>query len=392
MKILFLTSRFPFPLEKGDKLRAFYQIAELSRKNEVILASVSDEEVLPEHMDVLKPFCRRILIHTLSKGKQVSNLARALVNGHPFQVEYFFSTAFKKKIDELVKEEKPDAIFCQLVRMAEYVKDINHIPKTLDYQDVFSKGYERQAKRENFIKRIPVLMEWKRMLSYEKKIFDAFENKVIISEQDKQLINHPDNQKIEVIPNGVDFNYYSPQLGDKKYDLIFSGNMNYPPNIESAVYIAQEIMPLLKKQKPDANLVIAGANPAPEVLKLKSDSINVTGWVDDIREPFSQSKIHLAPMLISIGLQNKILQAMAMKIPCIVSSQANNAIHAPTDDCLLIADSPSEYVEKILLLLRDQTLYDKIADHAHSFVRKNFDWGAMNAKLEKVLRSNGNSH
>jgi glycosyltransferase involved in cell wall biosynthesis len=93
-------------------------------------------------------------------------------------------------------------------------------------------------------------------------------------------------------------------------------------------------------------------------------------------------------MLISIGLQNKILQAMAMKIPCIVSSQANNAIHAPTNDCLLIADSPAEYVDKILLLLREQSLYNKIADHAHAFVRNNFDWHSMNAKLEQVLMLN----
>jgi sugar transferase (PEP-CTERM/EpsH1 system associated) len=386
MKILFLTSRFPFPLEKGDKLRAFYQIVGLSRNNEVILVSASDEEVLPEHMEVLKPLCKRIIIHTLSKVKQVSNLSRALLNGHPFQVEYFFSGSFKKKIDQIIEEEKPDAIFCQLVRMAEYVKDIKDIPKTLDYQDAFSKGYERQAKRENFFRRIPVLMEWKRMLSYEKKIFDSFENKIIISEQDKELISHPDHSKIEVVPNGVDFNYYSPQLIDKKFDLIFSGNMNYPPNIESAVYIAEQIMPRLNKVKPDATLVIAGANPAPEVRKLNSGSIYVTGWVDDIREPFAQARIHLAPMLISIGLQNKILQAMAMKIPCIVSSQANNAIHAPTDDCLLIADTPEAYVEKIMLLLNDQILYNKIADNAYSFVRNNFDWAVMNAKLEDVLR------
>jgi len=385
MKIFFLTSRFPFPLEKGDKLRAFYQIVELSKRNEVILVSVSDEDVLPEHMEVLKPFCRKIILHTLSKAKQISNLARALINGNPFQVEYFFSGQLKKKIEQLAEEEKPDAIFCQLVRMSEYVKDIKNIPKTLDYQDAFSKGYERQAQRESFFKRIPVVMEWKRMLSYEKKIFDRFENKVIISEQDKQLINHPDHHKIEVVPNGVDFNYYSPQLGDKRYDLIFSGNMNYPPNIESAVYIAEEIMPLLRKKKPDANLVIAGANPAPEVMKMKSEFINVTGWVDDIREPFAQSRIHLAPMLISIGLQNKILQAMAMKIPCIVSSQANNAIHAPTNDCLLIADSPEDYVGKIMLLLNDQSLYDKISENAFQFVRKNFDWGAMCMKLENVL-------
>jgi len=388
MKILFLTSRFPFPLEKGDKLRAFYQIAELSRNHEVILASVSDEKVLPEHMDVLKPFCRKILLHSLGKATQLANLGRAVLNGNPFQVEYFFAASFKKKIHHLIDTEKPDVIFCQLVRMAEYVKEVKHILKTLDYQDAFSKGYERQAKRENFFKRIPVVMEWKRMLSYEKKIFDYFENKIIITEQDRALINHPDRNKIEVVPNGVDFNYYSPQLGDKKFDLIFSGNMNYPPNIESAVYIAHEIMPRLKKLRPGANLVIAGANPAAEVLKLKSDSIHVTGWVDDIREPFSQARIHLAPMLISIGLQNKILQAMAMKIPCIVSSQANNAIHAPIDDCLLIADTPEAYVEKIILLLGDQSMYDRIADNAYHFVKKNFDWGAMNLKLENVFRSN----
>ncbi|MEO8088494.1 MAG: hypothetical protein ABI763_16865 [Bacteroidota bacterium] len=245
MKILFLTSRFPYPLEKGDKLRAFYQIVELSKKHQVILAAVSDELVLPEHIEKLKPYCRRILIHNISKAKQIQNLARALVNGKPFQVEYFFSKEFKKKIQKIITEDKPDAVFCQLVRMAEYVRDEKQISKTLDYQDAFSKGYERQAQRENIFKKIPVMMEWKRMLKYEGQIFNDFNNKIIISEQDRDLISHPDRSKIEVIPNGVDFNYYSPQQKEKKYDLIFSGNMNYPPNIESAHYIVEKIMPLL---------------------------------------------------------------------------------------------------------------------------------------------------
>jgi glycosyltransferase involved in cell wall biosynthesis len=161
--------------------------------------------------------------------------------------------------------------------------------------------------------------------------------------------------------------------------------MNYPPNIESALYIAQKIMPLLRKQKPDIKLVIAGATPSNEILKLESKNIHVTGWVDDIREPFAESRIHLAPMLISIGLQNKILQAMAMKIPCIVSSLANNAIHAPTDDCLLITDKPEEYVEKIIQLLNDEILYNKLAENAYQFVHEHFDWSTMVAPLEKIL-------
>lgn len=385
MKILFLTSRFPYPLEKGDKLRAFYQLADLGKKHHVILASVSDVPVLPEHLEVLKPFCRRILVHNISKAKQMQNLGRALLNGHPFQVEYFYSKAFQKKIHHLIAVEKPDAIFCQLVRMAEYVRDVKNISKTLDYQDAFSIGYVRQAKRENLFRKIPVMMEGYRMKKYEGKVFNDFNNKVIISEQDRQHISHPDRNKIEVVPNGVDFNYYSPQLRDKKYDLIFSGNMQYPPNIESAVYIAEKIMPLLLQKKSNARLVIAGANPVPEIMKLQNDFIKVTGWVDDIREPFAESRIHLAPMLISIGLQNKILQAMAMKIPCIVSSQANNAIHAPTNDCLMIADTPEDYVNKILQLLSDHALYNNIAERAFQFVRKNFDWTAMNTKLEQVI-------
>ncbi len=385
MKILFLTSRFPYPLEKGDKLRAYYQIVELSKKHHVILAAVSDEKVLPEDLEALKPFCRRIIIHNIGKAKQVQNLFRAFINGKPFQVEYFYSKEFKRKIDKIILDDKPDAVFCQLVRMAEYVKNEKQISRTLDYQDAFSKGYERQAQRENIFKKIPVMMEWKRMLKYEGRIFNKFNNKIIISEQDKELIQHPDNQQIEVVPNGVDFNYYAPQTREKKYDLIFSGNMNYPPNIESAVYIAEKIMPLLKKKRPGMKLIIAGANPAAEVIKLQNDYIKVTGWVDDIRIPFAESRIHLAPMLISIGLQNKILQAMAMKIPCIVSSQANNAIHAPTNDCLLIADTPEEYVNKIILLLDDKALYQKLSANAYQFVRKNFDWSSMNSILESVL-------
>jgi polysaccharide biosynthesis protein PslH len=385
MRILFLTSRFPYPLEKGDKLRAFYQIVELSKRHEIILAAVSDKIVSEEDLDALKPFCKKILIHNLSKVKLIGNLTKALLNGKPFQVEYFFSEEFKTRIEKIVEEQQPHAIFCQLVRMAEYVKDINQVPKTLDYQDAFSKGLERLVKSSGILKKLPVRMEWKRMEKYERKIFDAFDNKIIISEQDRKLIPHPKHEEIKIIPNGVDLNYYVPMQREKKYDLIFAGNMNYPPNIESALYIAQKIMPLLLQKKPDTKLVIAGATPANEILKLESKNIHVTGWVDDIREVFAESRLHIAPMLISIGLQNKILQAMAMKIPCIVSSLANNAIHAPTDDCLLIGNHPEEYVEQILLLLYDQMLYNKLSENAYEFVHKNFDWAAMVAPLEKIL-------
>ncbi len=161
--------------------------------------------------------------------------------------------------------------------------------------------------------------------------------------------------------------------------------MNYPPNIESALFIANKVMPMLWKTNPELTLVIAGATPAYEVQKLKGKNIEVTGWVEDIRDYIASSRIHLAPMFISIGLQNKILQAMAMKIPCIVSTLSNNAIHAPVHDCVLIADTPEEYAEKISFLLSNPGKAALMADNAHRFVSENFNWVAAVGKLEKIL-------
>ncbi len=386
MRILFLTSRFPFPLEKGDKLRAFYQIKELSRYHEIILAAVSDQKMESSSIEALKPFCRKILVHEMSILQVCKHLLRTFFSGRPFQVGYFYSKEFQHKINEVIEKDKPDAIFCQLTRMAEYVKHIKQIPKTLDYQDAFSVGLERLAKRSSLIKRIFVNMEFKRLKRYEHDIFDYFEHHTIISEQDKKLIPHPKHDNIEVLPNGVDFDYYQPQQRDKKYDLIFSGNMNYPPNIESALFIAKKVMPLLwnESRTCGTSLVIAGASPDYQIEKLKDKRIHVTGWVDDMREYIAESRIHLAPMFISIGMQNKILQAMAMKVPCIVSSLSNNAIHASAD-CVLIADTPEQYATKISLLLTNPDKAATMADNASRFVKANFNWELIVSKLEKIL-------
>ena len=386
MRIIFLTSRFPYPLEKGDKLRAFHQIKELAGNHDIILVSISDKPVLEEHIEALKPFCKRILVHRISLLNVLWNLFKTIFSNLPFQVGYFYSKKFKQKIIGIIETEQPDVIFCQLVRMAEYVKDVHGIPKTLDYMDAFSTGLQRMAGRSSFPKKIILNMEWKRMVRYERNIFKHFNHLTIISEQDKKLIPHPDHHRIHIIPNGVDTDYYHPFESEKKYDLLFSGNMSYSPNIESAMFIAKEVMPLLIRERPDIKFVIAGAAPVPEILKLADSNIEVTGWVDDMRTYFSQSRIHLAPMLISIGLQNKILQAMAMKIPCIVSKQANNAIHAPEEECLLIADSPEEYAQKIILLLSDDQLYHRLSENGYQFVLKNFDWQGTVHKLENVFR------
>ena len=386
MRILFLTSRFPFPLEKGDKLRAYHQIKQFSRKHEIILAAVSDTRVEPAHLEALKPFCRKIVVYQIGRGRILWNLVRTIFTGLPFQVGYFYSKSFHRRLLRLAGEEKPTHLYCQLVRMAGYAGGgPKSMIRILDYMDAFSTGYERLSGRHLFFRRLLARIEARRLMRYEKAVFDRFDHHVIISDQDRKLIPHPENERILVSPNGVDPGYFDYPAAEKRYDLVFAGNMSYPPNVESARFLALSVLPRLERSGRNVSLVIAGAAPAPEVQRLRSDRVTVTGWVDDMREVTAAARICAAPMFISIGLQNKIIQAMAMQLPCVVSTMANNAIGAVPGEQILLADTPEEYERQITFLLDHADKARAIGAAGQAFVRNTFDWKAILEELEKRI-------
>src|SRR3989344_8146069 len=276
MKLFVLLSRVPYPLEKGDKLRAFNQIKELSRKHQIVLFALNDSKLDDKAMTELKKYCVAISIVKFSKFTIFFNLVRAFFNGKPLQVGYFYFDKAQKKVDELIAKHKPDHIYCQLIRTAEYIKKYPQIPKTLDYMDVFSKGMERRKSTEPFYMKPFLAMEYRRLKRYEKNVFAYFNNKTIISEQDKNFIPHPQKQNIVVVPNGVDTSYFKPMVHKKEFDLLFNGNMNYPPNIESVEYLVEKVMPYVWHKFPNTRLLISGANPHATVLDLASDKVVVS--------------------------------------------------------------------------------------------------------------------
>ncbi len=386
MKLLVILSRVPYPLEKGDKLRAYNQIKQLSKNNQIILFALNDTNLDEHAIAELKKYCVAISIIKFSKFTIALNLFRTFFTGKPFQVGYFYFKKAQNKLDELVKKHNPDHIYCQLIRTAEYAKHYPNIPKTLDYMDVFSKGMERRKATEPFYLKPFLMMEYGRLLKYEHDIFNYFNNKVIISEQDKSFVPHSKYQEIKVIPNGVDTTFFKPFVHPKKFEVLFNGNMNYPPNIESAEYLVTKIMPLVWKKLPNARVLISGANPSDRVMDLKSNKVSISGWVDDIRYNFAQSKILVAPMQISIGLQNKLLEAMAMQLPCVTSTLANNAVGAKHKEQIMVADSPEQYAHCIIDLLLDEAKAKQIAMNGYRFVISNFNWQNTTAQLEKIMR------
>lgn len=385
MKLFVLLSRVPYPLEKGDKLRAFNQIKELSRKHQIVLFALNDTKLDEKAMTELKKYCVAISIVKFSKFTIFFNLVRAFFNGKPLQVGYFYFNKAQKKVDELIAKHKPDHIYCQLIRTAEYIKKYPQIPKTLDYMDVFSKGMERRKSTEPFYMKPFLAMEYRRLKRYENKVFAYFTTKTIISEQDKNFIPHPQKQNLVVVPNGVDTSYFKPITHKKEFDLLFNGNMNYPPNIESVEYLVEKVMPYVWHKFPGTRLLISGASPSKVVLDLASEKVIVSGWVDDIRLNFAKSKILVAPMQISIGLQNKLLEAMAMQLPCITSSLANNALGAKPNEQILVADNPEQYARHIVDLLQNEAKAKQIAMNGYQFVVNGFNWQSTTAILEELI-------
>lgn len=387
MKILVLLSRVPYPLEKGDKLRAFNQIKELSKKNQVVLFALNDAKWEEKALEELKKYCVGISIMPLPKKTILGNLFRAFFNGLPLQVGYFYFAKAQRKVDELILKHNPDHIYCQLIRTSEYVKKYSSKPKTLDYMDVFSKGIERRKATDPFYMKPFLWLEYRRLLKYEKNIFSYFTNKTIISKQDRDLIPHPDHSQIRVIPNGVDTDYFKPMARKKEFELLFNGNMNYPPNVESVEFLVEKIMPYVWSRMPQVRLLISGASPSSRVKELESGNVVISGWVDDVRENYAKSKILVAPMQISIGLQNKLLEAMAMQIPCVTSALANNALGAKHNDQIMVAEKPEQYALHIIELLTNEAKAKQIANNGYKFALDNFNWRSTTAELEKLMHS-----
>jgi sugar transferase (PEP-CTERM/EpsH1 system associated) len=385
MKIFVLLSRIPYRLEKGDKLRAWHQIKELSKNHEIYLACLNDSKIHPEAESKLKEICKEVRFFSLNKIGIGARLFAGIFTKTPFQVHYFHSKFIDKKIKKYINEIQPDHIYAQLIRVSEYVKNIHHIPKTLDYMDALSKGMERRISKSSGILKFFLKKESKRLLEYENLIFDYFENKTIISEQDRALIYHPDQKKIVIISNGVDTDYFSPQKKELNFDLLFNGNMSYPPNIDCVHFIAEKILPIVLKKFPETKFMISGANPVNSVLSLANKNIHVSGWMDDIREAYWSSKIFIAPMQIGTGLQNKLLEAMAIGIPCVTTELANNALGATANEQILIGNTPEEIAHQIERLLTEPDLVIKISSNGRTFVTENYNWKTVSEKLEKWM-------
>ncbi|MFT4680196.1 MAG: glycosyltransferase involved in cell wall biosynthesis [Granulosicoccus sp.] len=349
------------------------------------LIALTTKPLHPEARKRLDPLCDELHILPISKFSIGLNVLKCLINGKPFQVGYFFNSKIKLDLSEILDRYQPTVVYGQLVRTAEYIIDAQCY-RILDLQDALSKGIERRLNRSFGPMRLILNSEMKRLVRYEQKVIQQFDQCTIISKQDRQELPASLRDKVRIVRNGVDMIHFSPQQAEKSTDILFAGNMGYPPNIIAGQFLAKDVLPLLLSNNLSLQLTLAGATPSPLVRSLGSKNVMITGWVDDMRDCYARAKVFVAPMTIGTGLQNKLLEAMSMGIPCITTELANNPLGAIPNKHLLIARSPIEFSNAITHLLANADEAEELGKAGRRFIQQNYGWEAQTEPLINILK------
>lgn len=384
-KVVILTSRFPYPLERGDKLRIYHHIRLLAEHWDIYLFSLSDKPVSDSDKAHLASLCKEVHIQYVKKGDILGALLKGIFSRLPFQVHYFLRSGIKQAFQSKIRGINPDVVYCQLLRMAEYAEGLP-APKALDYMDTFSLGMKRRIQNSPWWQRPILSIELARLTNYERDIFPVFDSHSIISKQDKEALPLDDSSRVLTIPNGVDTDFFQPDPAiSPDQEIVFVGNMGYFPNVEAAKILALEILPHIKKATP-CKLLLAGARPATEVKLLEAEQdVSLTGWLDDIRDGYRRGKVFVAPLFAGSGQQNKILEAMSMEIPCVVTKIVNEAIGGTHGKNLFVAESIQEFVDLSIKLLQNEELRSQMGKEARSFVRATYDWESVGEQVVSFL-------
>lgn len=340
----------------------------------------------PAEFEEVKQYCKEIYYYKIDGVDLVINMISNLGAGYPLQVGSLYHKFIARDIVSKIELFGIDIAYCQLIRMAPYAEHLK-IPVVLDFMDAFGVGMKRRASASKGLWKWLYKYESQKVLEYEYKISQKFEAYTIISKPDLKIINVSDRAKVKVVSNGIDCDYFKAKnVVQPVYDVVFIGNLGYIPNVEAAEILVNQIGKVYEeKYGKSLRILLSGARPANRVWNLESDNTDIKPWREDIRSAYEDGKLLVAPLFNGTGQQNKILEAMAMGLPCITTSFVNEAILGKNGDHLLVSDDIHEMVAAIHLLLNDDELFDKIRGKARQFVEDNYDWANNVAKLNAIF-------
>jgi len=393
MKILVLAPRFPYPLDKGDKLRLYNQIVQLSQRHEIYLFALSHKGVGEQQLQALRPYCKDIKVGRLHPVATSMGVLLSFLKGNPLQLGWWSSCRLRKDFASFHNRVKPDVVYCQMVRTIPVASAVSGC-KVLDFQDALSLNIHRRLTQTHGLLRPVLNYEYRALQRIEQQSLSMFDATTIISEPDRDVILNNNaitqsrNNTIDIVPNGVDFDFFTNKHINEptdRHSIVFCGNMAYAPNVDAARYLVEDVMPIVWEKMPQATVLLAGADPKPAVRALASERVAVSGRLPDIRTAYASSQLFVAPMRIGSGLQNKLLEAMSMGLPCVTTSIANKPLGATSGEQILVGDTPAVLADNIVQLLVSEQLRYGIAAAGNSFVHQRYGWSAAVEPLERIF-------
>ncbi len=392
MRILYLCHRVPYPPDKGDRIRAFHQIQGLSRRHEVYLLSLSDGPV-PD-LQPLQELCARVEVFPIQRSAAYLRAALGVLRPRPLTLSFFESAELRRRVEELARSERFDAVIAYSSSMAPYAELLSGVPALLDMVDVDSAKWDQYARHAARPLRPVYALEARRLQAYEAKVASRFECVVLATGNEVQLLkSFAPMAQASGIPNGIDLDFFQP-LDLPKADsptLIFTGQMDYFANVDGVVRFVGEVFPRLRRRFSDLQLLIVGRSPVKAVRELADlDGVHVTGAVGDVRPFLSRSWVFVAPLRIAQGVQNKVLEAMASNLPVVCSERvfaglAEGGFEDGRD--LLVAEGPEAMEQAIAGLLDDAAQRERLAECARQRLPVAYRWAAHVERFEELLEA-----
>lgn len=396
MRILYLAHRLPFPPNKGDKIRSYNEVQYLAQKHEVHVATLVDDAADLKHVDAFRGRVKSLLIEPIHSPLRKVFAARSLLGSRPVTLSYFYSPRLQQEIDALIDRVAFDCCICFSSPMAEYVFRSRHaqgrlrdVPKFMDFIDIDSLKWAQYARRSPLWKSWIYRHEATTLARYEQLIAERFDRLFVVSEQERALFPGGAPASLHAMSNGVDLDFFSPVHGKRdalgKRALVFTGVMDYWPNIEGVQWFVDQVLPRVQASVAGATFHIVGSRPTPEVRRLgERPGVFVTGFVDDVRDYLASASVCVVPLRIARGIQNKVLEAMAMGRAVVSTPDAFEGVRAEAGRDIAVAPDEAQFAESIVDLLNDGPAAEQLGANARACVERHYSWNANLQLLDRL--------
>lgn len=387
---LFLAHRIPYPPDKGDKIRSWRILETLAKRFDVHLAAFVDDPFDLQHKVFLETRCASVFLQTLIPRRARARSLRGLFSGEPLSFPYYRDAAMTAAVARLrALPLAAEIVFSSA--MAPYLSQHAGRPRIVDLCDADSEKWRQYALEASWPMRFVYAREARMLADEETRMIDWAEAAFAASAAEARVLNARGGSKQALwFGNGVDADYFSPAIDapcpDDAGDVAFVGAMDYQANIDAAIWFVREVWPLVRSKFPKATFSIVGARPAPTVAALAGrDDIRVTGRVPDVRPYLRAARAVVAPLRVARGVQNKVLEAMAMGRPTVATSGAAEGIDAISEEHFLCADHPRDFAEAVVELLKDEEKGSRIGAAARRRMIERCSWPAQMARFEGVI-------